>query len=245
MAGRQLRNRSITFVGDSIGGREGNEVDEISSFDNTAINQEAETVEIVMSECEGNNSDSIVSTEVSVGMSARQLQDLLTNAISTLRSDFLTITEQLDSKLQAATENITAKIKQENEKLTQYLDNEVKKLSSDICTLRSDTEHKFHEVTRIIGGISDALNEGIDAHVATRKMTDRLSQEMNARSGRLLDDMKEYRTGTENSLKDFRQDYSLFRKQVNSEQATWQNKAGGEIDKVNDSVRLVEGRVAR
>jgi hypothetical protein len=66
---------------------------------------------------------------------------------------------------------------------------------------------------------------------------------MNARSGGLLDDMKEYRTETENSLKEFRQDYSLFSEQTNSEQATWQNKAGGGMDNVNDSVRLVEYRV--
>ena len=32
---------------------------------------------------------------------------------------------------------------------------------------------------------------------------------------------------------------------MNSEQAAWQNKVGGEIDKVNDSVRLIERRVAR
>jgi hypothetical protein len=51
MAGRHLRNRSITFVEDSIGGRDSNEADEISIFDNTAINQEAGTVGIVMSEC--------------------------------------------------------------------------------------------------------------------------------------------------------------------------------------------------
>jgi hypothetical protein len=99
--------------------------------------------------------------------------------------------------------------------------------------LRSDTEHKFQEVTRTTGGVSDALNERIDAHVvATSKMTDRISQEMNARSGRLLDDVKEYRTETENSLKEIRQDYSLFREQMNSEQATWQNKAGGEMNKL-------------
>jgi hypothetical protein len=128
MAGKHLRNRSVTFVEDSIGGKDNNEVDEISSFDDTAINQKAETVGIVMSECEGNNSDSIVSTEVSVSMSTRQLQDLLTNAISTLRSDFLTITEQSDAKLHAATENITAKTQKE----TQSLHNAVKKLSSDI-----------------------------------------------------------------------------------------------------------------
>jgi len=74
-------------------------------------------------------------------------------------------------------------------------------------------------------------------------MTDRISQEMNARAGHLLDDIKEYRTGTEYSLKNFRQDYSQFREQMNSEQATWENKAGGEMDKVKDSVRLFEDRV--
>jgi len=30
---------------------------------------------------------------------------------------------------------------------------------------------------------------------------------------------------------------------MNSEQATWQDKAGGEMDKVKDSLRLVEDRV--
>jgi hypothetical protein len=49
---------------------------------------------------------------------------------------------------------------------------------------------------------------------------------MNARLGRLLNDKNEYRTERENSLKDFRQDYSLFKEQMNLEQATWQNKAG-------------------
>ena len=49
-----------------------------------------------MSDCKGNNPDSIVTTEVGVGMSARQLQDLLTNALSTLRTDIVTI---VDSKL--------------------------------------------------------------------------------------------------------------------------------------------------
>jgi len=42
---------------------------------------------------------------------------------------------------------------------------------------------------------------------------------------------------------EFRQDYSQFREQMNSEQATWQDKAGREMDKVKDSVRLVEDRV--
>jgi methyl-accepting chemotaxis protein len=96
--------------------------------------------------------------------------------------------------LQAATENITAKIQQENEKLMQKLRIEVTK-SSDMRTLQNDAENKFQEVTRTIGGVNDAMNEMIDAHVvATRKMTDRIFQEMNARSGFLRDNMKEYRT---------------------------------------------------
>ena len=58
--------------------------------------------------------------------------------------------------------------------------------------------------------------------VATRKMTDRISQEMNARAVHLLDNVKECRTESENSLKEFRQEYSQFREQVNAEQTTWQ-----------------------
>ena len=79
-------------------------------------------------------------------------------------------------------------------------------MSSYICTLSNDTEHKFQEVTRTIGGLSDALNERMDAHVvATSKVTERISEEMNARSGRLLDGVKEYKIETENSLKEFKQ----------------------------------------
>jgi hypothetical protein len=49
------------------------------------------------------------------------------------------------------------------------------------------------------------MNERIEVHmVATSEVTDRISQEMNARSGLLRDDMKENRTETENSLKEFR-----------------------------------------
>ena len=68
---------------------------------------------------------------------------------------------------------------------------------------------------------------------------------MNARSGRLLDDMKEYRTERENSSKEFKQEYSLFREQMYSEQTAWQDKAGWEMDKANDNVRLVEEMAAR
>jgi hypothetical protein len=188
-------------------------VHEISSFDNTAVNQGVETEGTVMSECESNNADSTVTTEVGVGMSARQLQDRLNNALSVFkkdivtiietnnskfqaecinyRSDSLTITKQLYSKFHAVTEKITAKLRQENEKLseklTQELHNEVKNLSTDRSTLRNDTERKILVVTTAVGGVSDSLNERINAHVvATREMTDRISQETNGRARHLL-----------------------------------------------------------
>ena len=139
---------------------------------------------------------------------------------------------------------VATKIEQESEKLTQNVHNEVKKLSNDITTLRNDTESKFQEVTRKIEGISETLHERINAHVVTtKKLTDKISEEMNATSVHLLDNFKEYRTESENSLKEFRQDYRQFREQMNAEQATWQIKAGGELDEVKDSVRLVDERV--
>ena len=216
-------------------------------------------------------------------MSTRQMQDLLSSAITTLRADiltitetkfqdvvklietnnsrfkaecsslrssFLVITEQLDSKLQAATDNITARIQQENDKLSkefnQNLHVEVNKLTGEICTLRNDCENKFQEVAGTIGGINDVLHEKIDAHVvASRKVTDRISQELNAREGHIHEDMKGYKAETDNSLKEFRQEYSRFKEQLKAGQVTWQNKAGGEIDKMRDNVKLAEERVAK
>jgi hypothetical protein len=140
MAGRHLRNGSITVVRDRTGGRESNKVDKIRSLDNTTVSQEEETEgTVVIAEFECSNSDGTVTTDVSVGVSTRQLQDLLADVITTVRTDivtvmetnnssfeaeysnltlnFVTIAERLDSKLQAAIENITAKILQENDKL--------------------------------------------------------------------------------------------------------------------------------
>jgi hypothetical protein len=67
MTGRQLRNRSITFLEDNIGGRDSDEVHHISSLDDIAINQEVESEGIIMSECIGNNAGSIITAEVSGG----------------------------------------------------------------------------------------------------------------------------------------------------------------------------------
>ena len=52
-----------------------------------------------------------------------------------------------------------------------------------MCILRNDTERKIQEDTTAVRGLSDSLNERIDAHlVATRKITDRISQETKGRA---------------------------------------------------------------
>jgi hypothetical protein len=57
-------------------------------------------------------------------------------------------------------------------------------------------------------------------------------------------DTKKITEGISQEMEELRLDYSLFKEQINLEQKTWQNQAGGELDKVNDTVRLVEDRVA-
>jgi hypothetical protein len=88
-----------------------------------------------MPENEDNNAGSIITTEVGVGMSSRQLQDILTKALSTLRTD---ITEQLDSKLHVVTENITVKIREKNytRRLRNYLPTFV------LCEMRRNVRFK-------------------------------------------------------------------------------------------------------
>jgi hypothetical protein len=96
MAGRYLRTGSITvyravLVVEALMG-----VSEFRSLDNTAVNQEVETEEsVVMSECECSNSHGTFTTEVSVGMSTRQLQDILTNIIISVRTDSVTLMETI------------------------------------------------------------------------------------------------------------------------------------------------------
>lgn len=100
-AGRHVRNQGIAVVEDRIGGRGSNEVNVFSSLDNTAVNREAETVRtVVMSGSEDKNSDNTVTTDVSVGMSARKLQDRVTNVIATLRTDTVEMIKTINSKFQ-------------------------------------------------------------------------------------------------------------------------------------------------
>ena len=113
-----------------------------------------------------------------------------------------------------------------------------------MCMLRDDNENKFQEVTKTVGGVTLWM-EGLTHTWELLERWHRISREVKARSRRLLDDIKYNRAETENSLKEIRQDFSQLREELNSEQATWQNKAGRCMDKVQDSVRLVEERVAR
>jgi chromosome segregation ATPase len=60
----------------------------------------------------------------------------------------------------------------------------------------------------------------------------------------MREDMKGCKAETENSLKELRQEYSRF-KELDAGQAAWLNKAGGEIGRVKDNVKLAEERVAK
>jgi hypothetical protein len=60
---------SITVVDEHTGGRGSNKVNVFSSLDNNAVNQKVERIRThVMSGSEDKNSDSTVTTDVSVGM---------------------------------------------------------------------------------------------------------------------------------------------------------------------------------
>lgn len=94
MAGKHLRNRSIAVLEDSTSDKNNDEVDKASSVKDTVVIQEAETDgSVVMSESEVDNSVSTLITEASVTLSTRQMQNLLSSAITTLRADIVTITE--------------------------------------------------------------------------------------------------------------------------------------------------------
>ena len=96
MASRHLHNVSITVVQGRTGCKGINEVIEFRSLDNTAVNQEAETEgTVVMSEFECSNCHSTFTTEGSVGMSTRQLQDLLTSVVTAVRTDLLRMMETI------------------------------------------------------------------------------------------------------------------------------------------------------
>lgn len=239
MAGKQLRNRNVTSVEDDLSSKNTSETDKISNIGNSEANHEVNTVEAGMLVNESNDAGDTVTEEVSVSTSTRQLQDLLTSAISTL-------TEQLDSKFQAATESITTEISARIQKENEKLHSEVRELANDIRTLRNDTENKFREITKTIEGISDAVNERVDAHVvATRKLTDKIYQEVRAGSERLAEELQGHKTETKGNLEEFTQKYNRFREQMKSELAAWQDKAGGEINEAHSSIQKVNAEIAQ
>ena len=81
VAGKHLCNRNIAVVENISGCADNSEVDGVSCLDDTTVNQGPETERTVMPENEDNNAGSIITTEVGVGMSSRQLQDILTKAL--------------------------------------------------------------------------------------------------------------------------------------------------------------------
>jgi len=255
MAEKNLRNRSIAIIENKIEHKGSNKVDMSNNPKNVVVNQEVETEGTNIPGHESSNSGCRVVNDIDSYRSTSQLQELITSAIAALRTDIVMIIERNNSEIQVecsklrqelatATENITTKIEQENEKQTQKLYNEVKKLSNDINTLRNNTEAKFQEVARTVECISETVGERINAHVViTKEVTDKLSDEMNAKSKHLITDFNEYRAKTENSLEECRRKYHQFREQINAEQTTWQSKAGGELKEVKDNVRLIDEKI--
>jgi hypothetical protein len=94
MVCKHLRNRSIAVLEDGTCDKDNDEVDKSSSIKDIVVIQEAERDgSVVTSESEVDNFVSTLITEGSVSTSTRQMQDLLSSAITTLRSDIITITE--------------------------------------------------------------------------------------------------------------------------------------------------------
>ena len=95
------------------------------------------------------------------------MQAATENITGEIRQENEKLSEKLTQKLhneKLSEKKLTQKLHNEklSKKLTQKLHNEVKTLSSDICTLRNDTERKCQEVTTAIEGVRDSLTERID-----------------------------------------------------------------------------------
>ena len=93
--------------------------------------------------------------------------------------------------------------------------------------MRNDTDKEVQQVKGTIEGISDDLHEKINANIVdTRKGTERVAYEVNARSKSLIEEMQKYKGDTENKIMSVRQDFSKFREEVTADHARWQLKAG-------------------
>jgi uncharacterized glyoxalase superfamily protein PhnB len=94
MAGKHLRNRNIAGLEDSTCDKNNDEGNNTNSDKDSIVDHEAEIDgSVVMTEGEIDKSASTHTTEASVSMSTKQMQNLLSSAITTLRADIVTVTE--------------------------------------------------------------------------------------------------------------------------------------------------------
>ena len=144
---------------------------------------------------------------------------------------------------------MTAKFQAETVKLreesSQKIQNEVTNMSQDFSALRNDTDKEVQQVKVTIEGISDDLHEKINAHtVDTRKGSERVAHEVNARSKSLIEEMQNYKGDIESEVMSVRQDFRKFREEITADHARWRLKAGTVIEKVSGSMKVMEDRVA-
>jgi hypothetical protein len=144
---------------------------------------------------------SIVASNESITMSARQLQDMLANVMCGIREENRKLAETFDSKLQSAIRDITTKFQDENRKLFTDLTNqfkaetaklkqglsfktktEVNSVSQALNNLREETETEIANC-KTLESKCGGLNERINAHIVeARKEMGRISQEVNTKS---------------------------------------------------------------
>jgi len=134
-----------------------------------------------MPEYEGNNSNSVVTTETSVGMTTRQLQNLLNNVITTLRADILRMTE---TKFQ----EIVTMIETNNSKFQAKCSN-----------LRS---RFFKTITKHLDSKFLAATENITAKIQqeNEKHSENLTQKLRSKVKKLSFDLCTFRNDTENKF---------------------------------------------
>jgi hypothetical protein len=158
------------------------------------------------------------------------------------------ITKKFESANEALSNNLIKQFREENERLEGELSgnlrSEVKQLKQDLTKLRKDAESEIEIVRTITEKECGRIDEKITNHiVGSKRLMDRMSQEMNAKTHGLAADLTGHITQTEQEIAEVKGQITSEVKSVSDSVTDCRQANLAEIQKLNREIDIIKTKL--